>query len=213
MTDKPNYDEDSRYHTDNVTWEGRVEQTFGSELIKELKAEIPRGIILEVGASIGETTKDLSSIFGENVQVVGIEVDRSMFVDSEFRRRTEQLAKTMGIITKGNEKEYKSSGRKPIIFAADGYNPPFAENSFEAVFIMNNLFQSVQQGGIQGESLKSVMKNISEIVKPRGFLCISGRDHYVIYRFDEDKQPKIWKIIETEADKNVFSAISEALEI
>ncbi len=217
MADKKySFDKTKGYHTEFLTWAGRVEQTFGRN-IEKLRKIITHGNILEVGSSTGETTKDLANIFGSNVQVYSIEVNRQMLIDSKERSIAERVARVLGDVTGGDERQYQTGGKDPVIFAGDGYRPPFAKNTFEAVFLMNNLYQSIQQNTLGDKQTESIMVNISNIIKPGGFLCISGTEAkgspFVIYRFDENKNPFIFdKNIKDDKGK-VFDRISNAFGV
>ncbi|MBI2404579.1 class I SAM-dependent methyltransferase [Candidatus Gottesmanbacteria bacterium] len=207
------------YQHTKLTWPGRVEETFGVSLLEQLKDLIPQGTILDIGSSIGDTTREMAHVFGDNVQVTGIEIDAGMF--GEKGKFLQKLYKT---VVDAKKRTYTQGGNPPQFVQADGYFPPFAENSFHAVFMMNNLYQSVQHFKISSEQLKVIVGNIRHITKPGGFFLVSGisrgADHpFVIFRFDAMKNATIFAESDhssmakdiTDNPDYIFKTISRAL--
>lgn len=207
------------YQHTNLTWPGRVEETFGVSLLEQLKDFIPQGTVLDIGSSTGDTTREMVHVFGDKVQVIGIELDADMF--GKKGKFLQELYKT---VRDAKEQTYTQGGNPPQFVQANGYFPPFAENSFHAVFMMNNLYQSVQHFRISSEQLNVIVGNIRHITKPGGFFLVSGISGgayhpFVIFRFDEMKNATIFaksdnssmaKDITNNPD-DIFKTISSAL--
>ena len=212
---------DYSYQHTKLTWAGRVEETFGAPLLEKLRGLIPEGKVLDIGSSTGDTTREMAKIFGNMVQVVGIELDADMF--GEKGKNLQELFKSVGQV---KERTDTQDGNQPHFAQANGYFPPFGKNSFNAVFMMNNLYQTVEHQRISADQLKVVMGNISHIIKPNGFLCVSGlfgaAHPFIIYRFDEKKNVSIFaeSKIDSKSDRNlsdnfddIFHTISDSLDV
>lgn len=179
---------DFTYHLAHMTYEGRVEHTFGVPFLDNLREKIPNGRILEVGTSTRETTEELSRIFGSDVQVVGIDVNPDV-----LGSRRELFRKTHTSLAQNVERTYNDPGKDPLVALADGYTPPFAEDTFEATFWMNSLYQVLSKLGMSDEDLQTALREVVRVTKPNGFICISGlaggvTEPYIVFQLDQEKK-------------------------
>lgn len=169
-------DDNYRYSKlDKLKWNGIT--NYSERVITTFKLDLPRDItepILDLGCSLGKTTEELKKLFSNSL-VIGLEYKSSLLRELRFRLKR-------GI--------KKTCGEKYVW--GDGYFPPFREQSFGAVFCMNNLGFVVDILG-ECEDRKKVLsfaKDIGDLVKDDGYLLISTFDAYRVLR----RKGKIFKI-------------------
>ena len=166
------------YHDIPATNWGRVKATFGEEKIDYLRRLITKGRVLDLGCADGSTSRELSEIFLDRVQIVGLDKD------------------TQGI----EENIISPRLNEPQFIEADGYFPPFAKNSFDVVFMMNNLFYLILKPSLREWQLQLILTNIHFVLKPSSFFCISGalsddgtiKKAYGIFQLDNAKKVTLW---------------------
>ena len=107
---------------------------------------IKKGIILDWGCSCGHTTYDLSRMY-PNCEIIGIDLDESLIKDAKLNSCAS-------------------------FFVMDGFTRSFIDGSFDAVFCLNNIYYSLIH--MKEELAISRLKTIGDLVKPHGFLAISG---------------------------------------
>lgn len=137
---------------------GRVKNDFGNVL-----PEIKNGIILDVGCSYGKTTLEISDLYPTS-KLVGI--DRVIDLIGQARENAPQCD----------------------FLVADAYNLPFAKESFDGIFCMNNLWYLISNK--RKRVSKQDFLRISELVKQGGYLFFSGNDTGIIFR--KDKRIQLW---------------------
>ena len=198
------------YHSPTMTWPGRVESSLEKQSIERLQEAIREGNVLEIGSSAGLTTEELGHIFGPNVQVTGIEINKKMFGES----KTAEQEKYKNIAY-DHQSSYREGGKEPLFARADGYNPPFAENTFKCVFMMNNIYNVISKNRMTPQRQKEVFSNILRVIAPQGFLCIAGLgengSEYLIIQLDEQKKAHIFD--DQTYSEPVFQQIKTALNI
>lgn len=184
------YRDAQNYHRPNLTWPGRVEQTFGVQTLQSLNQIVNEGNILEIGTAAGFTTQELVDIFGSNVNVFGIDVED---FSGERMHERKNMYQDLG---KQKAHSFPKVDKYPTFIQADGYFPPFADNSFKVVFNMNNLYQVIEGFKLSPDELKTTIAKILDILKPHGFFCLSGSWAgilpYIIFQLDEHKKVKIF---------------------
>ena len=178
------------YHLTHLSIEGRVLNTFGAETINYLREKNRNGNVLDIDSSTGVTTKEMARIFPDS-HVVGIEVDPKMFGEEGKMWRETYARRYL-------TKESPPQQNQPDFAVADGYNLPFASNSFETVFANNNLWHVVEDDKMTPERAKEIFRDIIRTIEPGGHLCISGNSiktvsPYIIFEVDEQKNVKIVK--------------------
>ncbi|HIH42938.1 TPA: class I SAM-dependent methyltransferase [Candidatus Woesearchaeota archaeon] len=144
------------YHLLGTTENGRVHSDFRGSL-----PDIVNGRILDIGCSRGETTNELSGRYKES-EVIGIDINRAAI--------SEAIA----------------SRRKGKFQVANGYCPQryFPEKSFDAVFMMNNLLYAIDK--LSDDRLAEILGNVKSVVKPGGYLLISGKRQYYVFKIADD---------------------------
>jgi SAM-dependent methyltransferase len=183
---------ENSYHRNPLTWHGRVEQTFGQNLLDKLKARIPSGAILEVGSSAGLTTKELAHYFGDKVRVIGIDIDVDLLTEKSPKTH---LFRNIRPLNLGVTQEKASEAKGTFFLQGDGYFPPLKEDSLEAIFAMNNIFHAVENGKISFEALKKTFLNWLKLLKPGGLICISGEvggGAYIIFEVISKDEVKVF---------------------
>lgn len=157
----------SKYWLKDFTREGRVGYTFGSSL-----PEIHFGSILDLGCNIGKTTREIKSIYPD-CNVFGIDI---------FPFRVEIANK------------YLSKNR---CLVADGYQMPFADGTFQAVFAMNNVLTASLEYDL-GVKVLETLEEIGRVVAKKGYLLLSHDHAFTVLRKKADNifnhQGKLWDI-------------------
>ena len=161
------------YHIAGGTYPNRVGKTFGKDLPK-----IRRGRILDWGCSIGQTTIDLATLYPD-ATVLGIDINpRNLCLSDESVSDARQgFARLGDHVIKCPGKEYKIPAG---FILGDGFKPPFPDNTFNAVFCMNNLYYLHLYR--TNEHIRKQLPKIASIVKPGGYLLVSGDTNYIILR-------------------------------
>jgi len=171
--DAHRYASETEYHITGGTYPDRVKNTFGKDLPK-----IRHGRILDMGCSIGQTTIELATRYPDST-IIGIDINPCNLCLSDesisdarqgFDRLGDQVIKCSG-------REYKM----PTGFIlGDGFRPPFPDNTFNAVFCMNNIYYMHLHR--TNEHVRRRLPQIANIVKPGGYLLVSGNTNYIILR-------------------------------
>ena len=139
---------------------GRVRDTFGDHLPR-----IEQGEILDMGCSLGYTTEDLADIY-PTCTITGIDIDKR-------------------VLRQADESPSKKSNIRYCF--ADGYKSPFPPETFDAIVGMNNLSFAYERS--DWKYFKKHVEKITRMVKPQGYLCISGDGGVILKK--ENEQFKI----------------------
>ena len=163
----------TEYWRCNTTCYGRVSDTFPTEV----QPRILLGTILDLGCSTGESSQEISKLY-PFCHVIGIDVN-----ENSIRRA-------------------RQSNMNPNLdfFVEDGYQMPFSNSIFKAVFCMNNLNQAIGCEMVSDKRIVEIAREIGRVIKPRGYLMFSGQDkaimrkvrsgfEMVYYYFDSNPQP------------------------
>jgi len=113
---------------------------------------INNGLILDLGCSTGMTTRELSRFYPDS-KIIGIDLRREVIKNQSFDRI--------------------------CYFAADGFNPPFQDSVFDAVFCMNNLIFPLFESHCK--DLKPNFSRVVKLVKIGGYLLFSTDNYYEIF--------------------------------
>ncbi len=140
------------YHRVQLTSRGRVRRTFGSML-----PDIDGGFILDLGCCVGQTTEEISELYPDS-RIIGIDISPRVIEESKKRR---------GDLT---------------FLAADGYLPPFAPETFDIIFAMNNIGYAYEK---DPKRLLPVIPKIGRILKNKGCLVVSIGERYAGYYKDK----------------------------
>ncbi len=127
---------------------GRVKNTFGSSILDKIKAEIPKGKILDLGCSDGKSTEELCTLF-PGCSVTGIDINEGKVQEAIAR-----------------------AGRKAEYLVEDGFNCGFPDESFDAVVSMNNLCLSIAYDNLAEQKLRQYLAGITRL--SRRYLLFSG---------------------------------------
>lgn len=141
--------------------------------------KISLGNILDLGCSSGVTTQEIADIYQDS-QIIGIDVNHR------------RLRIASGL----------NSNANIHFLLADGYQMPFSDLAFDAVFCMNNLNQVIGCEMISRKKLVEIANEIARVIKPRGYLMFSGQDRSIMqksdsgfdiiyYSYDSSPQPSV----------------------
>ena len=165
---------ESCYHTDPTTHYNRVKRDF-----EGLEIKLPVGApILDLGCSIGATTIALSNIYPEN-PVFGIDISPVRIRIAVEKTAKEALdgfvsvySKSLGCMVHEYIENYKQIRMPKQFIVADGFKPPFADNSFAAVFCMHNVYYTIDR--LNDTTLKALLMPILRLVSDESYLMMSG---------------------------------------
>jgi len=201
------------YHTQSQCYYGRVAGTFGKDLPK-----IRQGKILDIGCSKGWTTIELANLY-QDTCIIGIDIQSWSIVDalqSMDQARKEGRVEELHSILHGNRLAYKPGLKMPDHFlAADGFYPPFKAETFQAVFCMNNIHYAIPR--IEESLAAKRLNQIARLVKPGGFLLISGfgpdfeNDYIILKKLTQDFQQHKISDIKNEESKRCLEIILNSL--
>lgn len=161
------------YHNEGDTYYGRVVTTFGN-LVPKLEAG---SRVLDWGCSRALTTIELANIHA-GCEVVGLEVRK--YMDALIRYTIERTSGN-GLYLLNHvppELAGKVGGIKPRMelperfVIADGFNAPFPDGSFNAVYCMNNLYYVLNY--LNDHKKFERFHQVIRLVKPGGRLLLSG---------------------------------------
>lgn len=195
----------SKYHLISYTYNGRVRRNFENHL-----PNIKPNLVVDVGSSIGKTTREISDIYPE-AKVIGMDVRGwPLWISNLINRK-------------------KISESKIELLHGDGYNLDkyFEPQSIDILFFMNTLFNCFYcnktewsrldklleklSPSIIIEEAKDIMNKVDIVVKNGGYLLSSWTNyvgHYpganiessIIYRKNENG---IWqRTYPNESDKD-----------
>jgi len=133
------------------------------ETFEDRLPKIVSGKILDWGCSIGFTSKELSILY-PNCSITGLDI--SFF------------------------KKWPKEEKNISFVQGDGYFPPFKEETFDAVFCMNNLTLLLERTRDYNEFIKKSVLSIGSLVKPKGYLIFSDCDSWKIFQ----KESKNFKV-------------------
>lgn len=139
------------YWTNPFTSDGRVVEQFGSRL-----PNIKNGLILDIGCSVGMTTRELSQIYPDST-VIGMDINH---------------------LAVGAARD---AGRSERLVVADAYLPPFKDGIFDAIFCMNNVALILDNLRYRGVD-KLYLGRIEKLAKPDGHLLFSARERTFVSR-------------------------------
>lgn len=146
------------YWNSGGTNDQRVENDFVSIKLPEIN-----GVILDLGCSTGDTTKEISKLY-PRCRVIGI--DRNHDRINEARVKVPQCE----------------------FLTRDIYDLQMERESVNAVFCMNNLWYLISKKRIRIPE-KTIL-DISEIICERGYLFFSGSYQGIIFR--KENKMKFW---------------------
>jgi ubiquinone/menaquinone biosynthesis C-methylase UbiE len=162
------------YHNEHQTYYGRVHMHLRGSLVK-LK---PKSKILDWGSSRGVTTIELANIYPD-CDVTGIDVRRFWKAFSEYL--VEEIAKNPSYLKNYLHSDLRVGYAIPRqikfpkeFISADGFDAPFANGTFDAVFCMNNIYYVLTQ--MESAKAKERLRQVTRLVKRGGYLVVSGAD-------------------------------------
>ncbi len=148
------------YHTLDLSYCGRVRETFGKD-----PPQLLHGNILDIGCSLGETTLELSTLYPQ-ATVFGIDINIS-----RIKYASDMI-----------------KGKNVFHLVADGLNIPFPENSYDAVFCMNNIYHVLANPPRPKNSLRLAhdsLRGLAPVVADQGYLLLSSLENWIIFRRQE----------------------------
>ncbi|MFA5856337.1 MAG: class I SAM-dependent methyltransferase [Candidatus Pacearchaeota archaeon] len=163
--------EERSYWISNSTWNGRVKETFGKLPLLPKDSRI-----LDWGCSYGLTTQEIQKLYPDS-EVVGIDINPEVIQFAEILNRS------------------------PKFYREHGYRlpnqPPFMDESFDMVVLMNNLTFDNVGDNISDKDYRSILQGITRLVKSKGYLSISCASQSIVLKknqtgFDiEDSEVKL----------------------
>jgi hypothetical protein len=163
----------SHYHTDPTTHYTRVKRDFEGFEIK-VTAGAP---ILDWGCSVGATTVAIANmyprnpVYGIDISEVRIKIAAEKTIKEAQDGYVSVYMKNLGCMVHEYISEPKPL-RLPKFFVADGFMPPFADNSFAMVYCMHNIYYSFER--VNNDQMRKMLAPIASIISPGGYLMISG---------------------------------------
>lgn len=162
------------YHNEHQTYYGRVYMHLRGSLVK-LE---PKSKILDWGCSRGLTTIELANIYPD-CELTGIDVDA--FWKTFSQCLIEEIAKDPACLRNYLHSDLRVGYSLPReiklpkeFITADGFDAPFADGAFDAVFCMNNIYYTLSQ--MDRAKAKQRLQQVTRLVKNDGYLVISGAD-------------------------------------
>lgn len=150
-------------HDPALTYPGRMSRMLSQHL--DTQMNYSSGRALDWGCSYGISTRELSELFHGNINFVGIDIDETRLIGIE------QATDAMKALLKtGEPTTYETP--VPDFVAADGYLPPFANKSFELIFMLNNLTELLKKSRITQKQLQTILERNLAILKVDGTLVI-----------------------------------------
>lgn len=153
------------YHKPWLTYYGRMR----TMLEKHLDViNVHAGLALDWGCSFGMSTREIADLFHGQVHVIGLDnrAERLTGDDDNYR---------LMMSIRPTEAQNLLAKKLPVTFyCGDGYNPPFAPEIFEVIFMMNNLFELMRAENISQDQLISILKNNLALVKVNGKILIGS---------------------------------------
>lgn len=170
-----NYNDPVRegYHSNMYTGHFRVGEQFGANLREKLKIKRNCKLrIVDLGCSRGFTTVEIAARFGSNTRVFGLD---QYFRVVKFINAPKIVEYYNKAITDDSFNHLMPVSLSQIHFLeGDAYYPPFAEESMDIAFAMNNIYQVARKGELTVEQQALIFRNVMKIVRPNGFFCYSG---------------------------------------
>ncbi len=164
------------YHLHYKTLVRRSETAF-----EGAKLEIGSGdAVLDWGCSEGVSTVVLANQHKNSI-VIGLEISETR-IRIAMRRTIRQArdgyvsvySPTIGSLIHEYLDTYQCVPRGFVV--ADGYQSPFADGIFQAVYCNHNLYYVIEE--MEPETLRVRMHSIVRLIKLGGYLLISGWDDY-----------------------------------
>jgi SAM-dependent methyltransferase len=137
------------HHLGDLSFKDRVKQTFRKEHIPKVDS----GRIIDIGCAYGATTVELAHIY-PNCNIVGIDIREDLVY-----------------LAKVNEELGGSKHEKMKFICADGYNPPFPNNTFAVAYAMHSVYYKIDKGSLN--ALRG-LKRMGELVEKGGHLLVCG---------------------------------------
>ncbi len=164
------------YHLHYKTLVRRSETAF-----EGAKLEIGAGdTVLDWGCSEGVSTVVLANQL-KNSTVIGLDISETRIRIATRRTIRQALdgyvsvySPTIGSLIHEYLDTYQCAPRGFVV--ADGYQSPFADGIFQAVYCNHNLYYVMEE--MEPETLRARMHSIVRLIKPGGYLLISGWDDY-----------------------------------
>jgi SAM-dependent methyltransferase len=169
------------YHTPSASIYGLIKAALGDSIPKVNNG----GAVLDLGCSTAWGTIELANLYNPDVCVVGIDLSKPV-IESAYESLKEAKR---GLVPQYYDKIYglnntpcriKGLRLPSYLLMADGFNAPFADSTFDAVFCMNNLYYALPH--MKHSSVKQRLQQVARLVKPGGSLVMSGifKSDYIV---------------------------------
>jgi len=165
----------TEYWRCNTTCYGRVSDTFPTEV----QPRILLGTILDLGCSTGESSQEISKLYPGTILDLGCSTGES----SQEISKLYPFCHVIGIdVNENSIRKARQFNMNPNLdfFVEDGYQMPFSNSIFKAVFCMNNLNQAIGCEMVSDKRIVEIAREIGRVIKPRGYLMFSGQDKAIM---------------------------------
>lgn len=149
------------YHYPQLTYYGRVETSLTPAIFDTLTQRLTTHAyptLLDLGCSCGFTTQDLKLIFAPQGIVVGIDIN----IRSALRQKN--MYQTM----QNNHYRPEARNQSVSLLYGDGFDPPFAADTFEAVFVLNNFMINILEKFGHINPIINLILGLKRVAKPQG---------------------------------------------
>ncbi len=168
------------YHIDPTTHYYRAKSEFSGSNIKISD----NGLILDWGCSLGVSTLAIANLH-RNADVIGLDISKiriniatTKTIKNASLGFVSVYSKNLSCMVREYIDEVNGIRLPKGFIIADGYNAPFSNNTFDAIYCMNNLYY-VLNNTIEHSALKKI-KNILRLIKNNGYLLISGTNNSIV---------------------------------
>lgn len=175
-----NYTLSNGYHIDPTTHYYRVKSEFSGSNIKIND----NGLILDWGCSLGVSTLAIANLH-KNASVIGLDISKiriKIAIEKTIKNASigfvTVYSKNLSCMVREYIDEVNGIRFPKGFIIADGYNAPFNNSTFDAIYCMNNIYYILNSTN-DNLALKRI-KNILRLIKNNGYLLISGTNNNMI---------------------------------
>jgi ubiquinone/menaquinone biosynthesis C-methylase UbiE len=171
------YNSENCYHTNSMTYYYRTKRDFEGVSLNINKSDK----LLDWGCSTGISTLAIANHF-QTKNIIGLDISETRISVAE--NKTIKSAKKGYVLVYNSSisslvKEYIPENIiiPKFFLVSDGFYAPFRDQSFKAVFCMNNIYYILNKSKPTDFSIK--IKGIARLIMNGGYLVISGTNNLI----------------------------------